>query len=364
MDSKNEDLLEIREVLFKASRPIKDLKPVQGYDFNNGINLEALLNSLTSTGFQATNLGRAIEEVNCMLNWRLNDGSIDEIYGNEVDRDSINHSQIKCKIFLGCTSNIISSGVRESIRFLIEHKQVDVLVTTAGGVEEDIIKCLANTYIGDFSLKGASLRKQGLNRIGNLLLPNENYCKFEDWLTPILDNLLLEQQQNGTLWTPSKVIARLGKEINHPKSICYWAQKNNIPIYCPALTDGSFGDMLYMHLVHNTNQLVIDIGQDIKAMNSEAINAKPTKTGMIILGGGLPKHHICNANLMRRGADFGVYINTAQEYDGSDSGASPDEAVSWGKIRSDANVVKVHCDATIAFPLLVAQTFAQRITKL
>ncbi|KAG0582268.1 hypothetical protein M758_3G050100 [Ceratodon purpureus] len=360
MDSKNEDL-EIREVVLKASRPIKDLKPVFGYDFNNGINLEALLNSLASTGFQATNLGRATEEVNRMLNWRLNDDFINEIYGNEVDRDSIKHSQIKCKIFLGCTSNIISSGVRESIRFLVEHKQVDVLVTTAGGVEEDIIKCLANTYIGDFSLKGASLREQGLNRIGNLLLPNENYCKFEDWLTPILDNLLLEQQQNGTLWTPSKVIARLGKEINHPESICYWAQKNNIPIYCPALTDGSFGDMLYMHLVHNTNQLVIDIAQDIKAMNSEAVNAKPAKTGMIILGGGLPKHHICNANLMRGGADFGVYINTAQEYDGSDSGASPDEAVSWGKIRSDANVVKVHCDATIAFPLLVAQTFAQRI---
>jgi deoxyhypusine synthase len=76
---------------------------------------------------------------------------------------------------------------------------------------------------------------------------------------------------------------------------------------------------------------------------------------------GLPKHHICNANLMKNGADFAVYINTAQEYDGSDSGARPDEAVSWGKIRADASPVKVVGDATIVFPLIVSQTFYKAV---
>lgn len=76
---------------------------------------------------------------------------------------------------------------------------------------------------------------------------------------------------------------------------------------------------------------------------------------------GVPKHHICNANLMRNGADYAVYINTAQEFDGSDSGAKPDEAVSWGKIRMEARPVKVCADATIVFPLLVSQTFAKRV---
>ncbi|KAJ1953244.1 Deoxyhypusine synthase, partial [Linderina pennispora] len=70
-------------------------------------------------------------------------------------------------------------------------------------------------------------------------------------------------------------------------------------------------------------------------------------------------HHICNANLMRNGADFAVYINTAQEFDGSDAGARPDEAVSWGKIKADAESVKVYVDASLVFPLLVAQTFAK-----
>ncbi|KAF5812177.1 putative deoxyhypusine synthase [Helianthus annuus] len=117
---------------------------------------------------------------------------------------------------------------------------------------------------------------------------------------------------------------------------------NDIPVFCPGLTDGSLGDMLYFHSFRNPG-LVVDIVQDIRAMNGEAVHANPRKTGMIILGGGLPKHHICNANMMRNGADYAVFINyTAQEFDGSDSGARPDEAVSWGKIRASAKSVKVN----------------------
>ncbi|GKB67457.1 deoxyhypusine synthase isoform X2 [Tanacetum coccineum] len=105
---------------------------------------------------------------------------------------------------------------------------------------------------------------------------------------------------------------------------------NDIPVLCPGLTDGSLEDMLHIHSFRDIG-LVVDVVQDIRAINGEATHASPRKTGMIILGGGLPKHHICNENLMRDGADYAVFINTAQEFDGSDSGASPNEAVSWGK---------------------------------
>lgn len=67
-------------------------------------------------------------------------------------------------------------------------------MTTAGGIEEDFIKCLAPTYLGDFRLPGKELRLKGLNRIGNLITPNNNYIRFEEWLMPILDNLLDEQK--------------------------------------------------------------------------------------------------------------------------------------------------------------------------
>ena len=86
-------------------------------------------------------------------------------------------------------------------------------------------------------------------------------------------------------------------------------------------------------------------------------------SGQIIIGGGLVKHHTCNANLMRNGADYSVYINTGHDFDGSDSGASPDEAVSWGKIRITAKPVKVTVEATIAFPLIVSQTFAKEVDE-
>ena len=227
----------------------------------------------------------------------------------------------------------------------MEHKHVSAIVTTAGGVEEDFIKCLAPTYLGTFSAAGATLRKQGMNRIGNLFVPNSNYCAFEDWIVPILDTMLEEQEASKKTdepqhWTPSKIIARLGKEINDERSVYYWAWKNDIPVFCPALTDGSLGDMLYFHTFKSSpEQIRVDIVEDIRKINTMAVRAK--RAGMIILGGGIVKHHIANACLMRNGAESAVYINTGQEFDGSDAGARPDEAVSWGKIKADAESVKV-----------------------
>ena len=184
-----------------------------------------------------------------------------------------------------------------------------------------------------------------MNRIGNLIVPNSNYCAFEDWVIPILDQMLEEQESSRTTeepinWTPSKVIRRLGCEINDETSVYYWAYRNDIPVFCPALTDGSLGDMLYFQTFKaSPQQLRIDIVEDIRRLNTISVRAK--RAGMIILGGGVVKHHIANACLMRNGAESAVYINTAQEFDGSDAGARPDEAVSWGKIKVDARSVKV-----------------------
>ncbi|XP_039626422.1 deoxyhypusine synthase [Polypterus senegalus] len=343
------------EAVLKSSCPLPEETPqIKGYDFNQGVDYRALLQTYLNTGFQATNFGRAVQEINNMIEKRLEPikDSEEKALKNEFCQRPVSG----CTIFLGYTSNLISSGIRESIRYLVEHNMVDVLVTTAGGIEEDLIKCLAPTYLGDFSLPGRELRSRGINRIGNLLVPNDNYCLFEDWMMPILDQMVLEQKTEGTHWTPSKMIHRLGKEINNPQSVYYWAYKNNIPVFSPAITDGSLGDMMYFHSYKNPG-LVLDIVEDIRRMNNHAVFAK--RTGMIILGGGLVKHHICNANLMRNGANFSVFVNTGQEFDGSDAGARPDEAISWGKIQMDSKPVKVFADASLVFPLMVAETFAR-----
>lgn len=177
---------------------------------------------------------------------------------------------------------------------------------------------------------------------------------------PLLDEMLQEQKVQGTVWSPSRIIDRLGERINNPSSIYYWAAKNKIPVFCPALTDGSLGDMMYFHSFRQPG-LVVDILSDLRRLNTMAVKAE--NSGMIIIGGGVIKHHICNANLMRNGADYSVFINTASEFDGSDSGAKPDEAISWGKIRKDATPVKVYAEASLVFPIIVAETFAKRFCE-
>lgn len=315
----------------KDSPDPEGLPEVHGYDFNKGVDYDKILDSYLTTGFQATHLHRAIELIKKMR-------------------------KEKCTIFLGYTSNLVSSGLRDVFRYLVEHKCVDVIVTTAGGIEEDIIKCVKPFFIGEFSMAGKELRERGINRAGNVLIPNSRYCQFEDFFIPLLKAMTEEQKETGKVFSPSDLIWRLGKSINNQTSIYYWAYKHHIPVFCPALTDGSMGDMLYF-FSYDHPEFKLDEVQDIRKLHDITITAK--KTGLILLGGGVVKHHVLNSNMMRNGADYAVYINTSQEYDGSDSGARPDEAVSWGKILPGAQSVKVFGDATLLFPLIVAKTFAQ-----
>ncbi|KAB0796790.1 hypothetical protein PPYR_10851 [Photinus pyralis] len=354
MNDNIKELYTAAEAVLTKTADVSFLKEkVEGYEWNNGIDYHKLLKTYKNSGFQATNFGLAIEEINKMISCRQR--PLPETKYEDHD-DPFISVKTSCTIFLGFTSNIVSSGLRETIRFLVQHKMVDCIVTTAGGIEEDFIKCLAPTYLGDFQLDGKTLREQAINRIGNLLVPNDNYCKFEDWLMPILDELLSEQKDKGTVWTPSKIITRLGEKINNEESIYYWAAKNQIPVFSPALTDGSLGDMMFFHSFRHPG-LVIDILSDLKRLNMMAIRA--VNTGVIIVGGGVIKHHICNANLMRNGAEYAVFLNTSSEFDGSDAGARPDEAISWGKIKKDATPVKIYAEASLIFPLLVGETFAR-----
>merc|ERR1719162_851580 len=206
--------------------------------------LTQIMKAFRHTGFQATNLGLAVEQIQQMRKWRLSHIPWKEgIDDSELIPVEI-RERLRARIFLAYTSNQISCGQREVLRFLVQHKMVDCIVTTAGGIEEDLMKCFQPTFMGDFSLDGRELRKKGINRIGNLLVPNKNYCVFEDWMSPIIESMHQEQDkkciewakavaktdliENDDLpkkfvWTPSKVIRRLGKEINNEDSVLYWA---------------------------------------------------------------------------------------------------------------------------------------------
>ena len=317
-----------KESIYKESEePSGD--HVKGYAFDNNekLDFKEFLESFKTTGFQATHLGRAID------------------IARKMRKD-------KVTIFLGFTSNMISSGVREAITYLVKQKMVHAIVTTAGGVEEDVIKCYKPFIVGDFRLDGAKLREKGINRTGNLLVPNDRYIKFEEIFTKLLKQLLKEQH-DGKIATPSEICRRLGEACDET-SFLYWAAKNDIPVFCPGITDGSMGDQIFFFRTENPD-LKVDVASDISKLTDIVLDAK--ETGSIILGGSLPKHHIMNANMMREGTKYAIYINTAMEGDGSDSGALPEEAKSWGKASKNVDSVKVQADATIVFPLLVAGAF-------
>ena len=196
-----------------------------------------------------------------------------------------------------------------------------------------------------------------LTRSLNVLLKQTKSKIFQAVINKILEEIYDEQKRTGEIISVSEFIKILGKEINNKDSILYWCWKNDIKVYCPAITDGSTGDMVHFFMYKNPD-LKMDIFKDIHDLNEYTTTRK--KTGIIILGKGIMKHHICNANLMRNGADYAVYINTGEEWDGADSNARPDEAVSWGKIQQNkGEAIKVFGDATIFFPLLVAKTFAK-----
>src|SRR3972149_828393 len=323
-NKKTEDIS--RENVLRKSDEISGTS-VKGYDFSKGVDYDKIRDSYASTGFQATHFAKAVETINKMI-------------------------ENKVTIFLGCSSNLITSGIRDVVRYLAENKKIDVFVTTAGGIEEDIIKCLGDFKIGKFSESGELLRQGGINRTGNILIPNSRYVDFEKFLHPVLNRIYEEQKKSGKIIAVSDFIKILGKEINNKESILYWTWKNNIQVYCPAITDGSMGDMIHFFMYKNPD-FKIDIANDIHELNEFTITRE--KTGIIILGKGMMKHHILNSNMMRNGADYAVYVNSGEEWDGSDSNARPDEAVSWGKVKGEA--IKVFGDATILFPLIVAKTF-------
>ncbi|MBI4163880.1 MAG: deoxyhypusine synthase [Candidatus Aenigmarchaeota archaeon] len=318
-----------KESIFKDSENIKGVE-IGGYNFSNGVDAKKIIESYRATGFQASNLHKAIEIIRKMR-------------------------REKVKIFFGYTSNMVSSGLRDVIRYLVQNKLVDVLVTTAGGVEEDIIKTMKPFILGDFRADGAKLREKGINRTGNIFVPNDRYIAFENFFQPILKELLDKQRKTGKIITPSEIIDLFGQRIDNKQSIYYWAHKNKIPVFCPALMDGAIGDNVYFFNFDKKQELKVDMAQDHHKLIELVM--EPNETGMIVLGSSVVKHTICNANMFREGAKYAVYVNTSSEYDGSDSGAEPEEAKSWGKIAGGADTVKVVGDATILFPLIVAGAF-------
>jgi deoxyhypusine synthase len=262
-----------------------------------------------------------------------------------------------CVKFLSFPACIVSTGTRGVIKELLKRKLFDVVITTTGTLDHDLARVWKKYYHGSFFADDAALHRQGINRLGNVFIPLECYGTIlEEKIQPILNDIYQEKQKWSTkelIWEFGK---RLGREKHGQDSLLYWSWKNKIPMIVPGIMDGAFGSQLWMYYQEHRN-FTIDLFQDEQELSDVIFHAK--KTGALMIGGGISKHHVIWWAQFREGLDYAVFITTAEEYDGSLSGARLREAVSWGKIKERARYITIEGDATVLLPLMSSALLAR-----
>lgn len=257
------------------------------------------------------------------------------------------------KVYLTFTSNMVTSGLRGFFAQLVHLGVPDVLVTTVGGIEEDIMKATGERFsIGDFTTDDVELHEKGINRVGNILVKNESYMNFENWLLKLLDELYQQKKR----WAVSDLLKEIGLRLDDKNSILYQAAKHDVPIFCPAITDGAFGFHLYL-FQQKHKDFIVDVVADFG--NILFTSTHDEKKGVIALGGSISKHHAILATLLNGGANYALYMTTAQKTSGSMSGATTQEAKSWGKVKDESDVATVIGDVSITFPLAMIKALEQ-----
>ncbi|MBU5557633.1 MAG: deoxyhypusine synthase [Candidatus Aenigmatarchaeota archaeon] len=302
-------------------KPEKDMR-LDGADISDVVEQMSV-----AGGFGATNLARAVDILRAM----------------KADKN--------CLKFLSFPACIVATGLRGAIAEMIDKGFVDVIITTCGTLDHDLAKAWGGKYYhGAFELDDAKLHREHIYRLGNVLIPNDEYGGvLEKNMQPILEELAKIKSE----WSGRELIAEFGKRLNDESSIVCQAARHNVPIYVPAITDGAFGtNILWFSQDH---KFKLDVLADEKELADIAFKHKTT--GALMLGGGISKHHTIWWNQFKGGLDYAVYITTATQYDGSLSGARLTEAVSWGKIKENAKYVTVDGDVTIILPFMLAALY-------
>jgi deoxyhypusine synthase len=261
-----------------------------------------------------------------------------------------------CVKFLSFTGNLVATGTRGVFKEIVKRKLVDVVVTTCGTLDHDVARSWKQYFKGSFVMNDAKLREEGINRLGNVLVPNDSYgIVIEKKMQTLLGNLWKEGVKEVS---SSQFCREIGLRTCNESSILYWAARNNIPVFVPGITDGAVGYQTW--LFSQDHGFRLNLLKDSGQLNDIVYTAK--KTGALLVGGGISKHHTLWWNQFRDGLDYAVYISTADEWDGSLSGARPTEAVSWGKISEKAKRIMIEGDASLILPIM-ASSLLDRIGK-
>jgi deoxyhypusine synthase len=298
------------------------MKKVKDFTWHEGMTVSELVGSFSNLGYQSIELAEAAKVV-------------------------LKMKRSGSKVFLTFTSNMVTSGLRGFFAQLCKLQIPNILVTTSGSIEEDIMKAMGEDFeLSNFHADDTALHERGENRVGNLVIRSESYMKFEDIMTEYLTKIYQKQKRIST----SELLKEVGLLMNDENSILYQAAKNDIPIYCPGIADSSFGFQLFMFQQKNPD-FIVDTIKDMERIVTDL--SFDDKKGLISLGGSTSKHYAIFAALLSGGFDYAVYMTTSHSTSGSLSGATTQEAKSWGKLKDDAEAATVNGDVCITFPLMM-----------
>jgi deoxyhypusine synthase len=254
---------------------------------------------------------------------------------------------LKAKVFLGVGGALVPGGLRQILTKAIEHELVDVIVTTGANVVHDLIEAFGGRHLrGEPFTEDEKLRERGLSRIYDAYVPQHAFELFEDHIQPLLQEITRHDARVSSV----KLLRELGARLKDENSFLRAAAKRGIPVFAPALIDSIFG--LQAWLFAQDHELIIDSLLDVKEMLKLAYEAK--NSGAVLLGGGVPKNFILQSRLLAPTPfNFAIQITMDRPEHGGLSGATLEEAKSWGKVAPDAKLVTVIGDATVVFPLLM-----------
>jgi deoxyhypusine synthase len=253
-------------------------------------------------------------------------------------------------VFLSFPADIVATGTRGVLATLVRKGYVDAVITTCGTLDHDLARSFRPYYHGAWDLDDAALHRQHLHRLGNLVIPEANYGAIvERKMRSILKRLHASGRRS---LSTRELSAAIGEAIppTARTSILRAAYERQVPVFVPGITDGAVGSQVWLFWQQHKD-LALDLLADEQALSDLVFEAK--RTGAILLGGGISKHHTIWWNQFRSGLDAALYITTAVEWDGSLSGARTREAVSWGKVKASARHVTVDGDLTVLLPLMV-----------
>ena len=312
------------ERMIEPGRPVKDI------EIDSNTSIEKIFDELSqSGGFESVNLSNGLEILTEMI------------------------SDKQCLRFISCVAAVMSTGLRGIFKDMIKNNWFDVDMTTCGALDHDIARHFSHYKEGSFTMDDKELADQNIHRLGNVLVPMESYGPV---IEEKMQEFLEEEYQNGTReMTTAEICKMIGKHLGED-SFLYWAYKNNVSVVVPGIVDGAVGNQIWL-FTQKHNDFKLNIIGDAELLSGLIFKAK--KSGAFMIGGGISKHHTLWWNQYREGLDYAFYITTAQEFDGSLSGALVKEAISWGKVTQEAKQTTLHAEVTTILPFIYAALLAK-----